>query len=472
MATSWLGKYFKTSEVILTAIMTLLNGAIALINSNKLTSEYDKLRKIRAQLTKTKKSIDNSEKIEQINKMIAKIDKITKSGFKSVKEESVNLEELVNESYEQMIVFEENVHNLFMDLAKSEHNAIVNEDTVLLKEAEEDFKTKLTNFLKTAWNEFVNFINKAIATISSLQVKIQSMFLKKEKVEKIKKFVEHNRDASASTFFTATLKKFSIESRQLDRIGDWKELDEGINKIASLTDRSLVGHIDELNNVINDLKKFRGVTMEVNSKYGLNYDMFGLGRATGLLEDCYNVFEKRKSWIDTLKRLKNNGLKQYKEDLKNIQDGKLKSQDKLNVSNIRRAVNSIVFSINYMTIDAIKIMNAFDKTYEHESYSNKSNNNSYSNTDYESEKKQKFEATKAKEPSEPEIDKSDSSKWTDNGVRIYKNGEYVNLSPDEKEWLEYIREMAKSEYTNNREKAKIRQKAINKGYTNESYLGF
>jgi len=462
--------FMKTKERILSIILYLTSFILSMVNNKKLTNEFEDLKKIKSKLNSLKRSTNDPEQIEKIDNMIDKINKILNSGFKQVKEESVDLENLVNESYEQIIVFEESVHNLFMEQALKEHNAIVTENSTLLNEAEEEFKTKLINFLKTAWNEFVNFINKAIATISSLQVKIHSMFLSKDKREKIEKFVKHNNDLSNKTYFDGMLKKANIESRQLYRIVAWERLNSGIESIKRLTESSLIDRIDELNDVIDSLKDFRGVQPIVYRDTKGNLNREG-SNATFILDACFNVFEKRKSWIDDLKRLKDNGMKQYRIDLKNIQDGKLKSQDKLNISNIRRAVNSIVFAINYMTIDAIKIMRLFDRISDEKQrqYHNSGNNNT---GNYEDNKKKEYEEIKSKKPPEPEVDKSDESKWTDNGVRKYSGNEYVNLANDEKEWLDYVRMIIKSDYTDREEMKALRKKVIKMGYTNESYLGF
>ena len=462
------GFIFKTTEKVFSAVVLLVSYFLTVITGNKLQSDYKELNKIKSKLNAIKKKTTDPEKIKKIEDLIKRINKITGSGLKKVNE-SVDLEDLVNESYEQIITFEESVHNLFIEQVKNEHVAIVNEDVDMLNEAEETFKTKLVNFLKTAWNEFVNFINKAIATITSLQVKIHSAFLSSEKKATIEKFVNSRDDENSKEYFSAVLKKSRIESRQIWRIYTYQELDNAINKIKNYTQdgNRLIDHMDEFNKTMETLKQFRGpqpIVYKNTDNYRSEYS-----NSSELVRACFKVFEKRKSWIDDLKKLKDNGLKQYKEDLKNIQDGKLKSEDSLNISKIRRAVNSIVFSINYMTIDAVKIMRLVDRLIETDRP--KKNYGSSGYGDYESAKKQEYEEVKKKQPPEPKIDKSDSSKW-DGNARKTHNGEYVNLSADEKEWLDYIRELIKSDYTDKKEKIKLRTKAHNMGYTSESYVGF
>jgi hypothetical protein len=83
-------------------------------------------------------------------------------------DESLNLDTLVNESYEYLIEYQDTIHELNMKMIKCEHTAIVNENSDMMMLAEEEYKFKVSSAAKAIWNKIVILIQNCIIEITKV----------------------------------------------------------------------------------------------------------------------------------------------------------------------------------------------------------------------------------------------------------------------------------------------------------------
>ena len=106
-------------------------------------------------------------------------------------EKSFDLESLVTESYENLIEFQENIHELDIKMIKCEHTAIVNEDSEMMMLAEEEYKSKLQATIKAIWNKIVITIQNFIIFLNKMIAKFRNRFtVSKNLKSSIEKAVE------------------------------------------------------------------------------------------------------------------------------------------------------------------------------------------------------------------------------------------------------------------------------------------
>jgi len=109
------------------------------------------------------------------------------------------LDNLVNESYEYLLEYQNTLYELDMKMIKCEHACIVNEDSNMMMLAEEEYKNKVQATLKAIWNKIVITIERFIIEIRKFINNIKTKFLlKKDIKEKLQKITKlYNTDGTS-----------------------------------------------------------------------------------------------------------------------------------------------------------------------------------------------------------------------------------------------------------------------------------
>jgi len=84
---------------------------------------------------------------------------------------------LVNDSYENLLEYQNILHDLDMKMIKCEHVCLINEDTNTLLLAEEEYMSKLKATLKTIWNKIIEKLEEFIILMRKMINKFRNTFL-------------------------------------------------------------------------------------------------------------------------------------------------------------------------------------------------------------------------------------------------------------------------------------------------------
>jgi len=87
------------------------------------------------------------------------------------------MNELINKSYENLLEAQDSIYELEMKMIKCEHVALINEDVVMLEEAENDFKSRIKEIIKKMVSKFLEFIEEVRVKWSKFMANIARRFL-------------------------------------------------------------------------------------------------------------------------------------------------------------------------------------------------------------------------------------------------------------------------------------------------------
>jgi len=90
----------------------------------------------------------------------------------------MHIDNLVNESYEYLLEFQQEMHELDMKMIKCEHHCIVNENYNLLEEAEDEYDNSFIDKIKKLWDKIVTFVQEFIIKIRKILMKLIERFKK------------------------------------------------------------------------------------------------------------------------------------------------------------------------------------------------------------------------------------------------------------------------------------------------------
>jgi len=102
---------------------------------------------------------------------------------------SLDFDTLMSESYENLIEYQNEMHELDMKMIKCEHTCIVNEDSDMMMLAEEEYKNSVISAVKAVWNKIVLAIQKFIQSLRSVILKARQKFASKEVKAQIEKTI-------------------------------------------------------------------------------------------------------------------------------------------------------------------------------------------------------------------------------------------------------------------------------------------
>jgi hypothetical protein len=314
----------------------------------------------------------------------------------------------------QMLMEEEEAwHNLEIAMIKAEHTAIVNEDTMLLEAADDDFKTKARKFFQDFGQQFLRYVDQVINKWTEVQLKIMSRTKKLDKLDKILETkmktkinnTEQKRNridnltcqidksaldlgmelASKQNEVIKIMNKFESgltqRRREMDNDGsnaynqsdDFKTNLKHISTYNSKNDADVSNLGDSLKNILspqsandadNDFRTYRtdkvkGETVTLDFKVEGN-DTNNIGR-TYARKIIKFARDDRKKAIDVLKNFRKTGTKILNIALSHTKNNDADSDEikaaKRTITGFKQTCNDYIILINRATLNALKAIN-------------------------------------------------------------------------------------------------------------------
>jgi len=245
------------------------------------------------------------------------------------------LDNLVNKSYENLLEAQNCIHELEMKMIKCEHYCLVNEDSNLLLEAENDFKEKVKSTIKNMVSKFLEFIEEVRIKWTSFMSNIAKKFLNQtiyEVMLEVIKDEEITLEIDRSELDNISGIFLDIVSLRFESLND----DEKFNKTLHLIEN---GEISKVGKV------------RITKEY---------------IEDADAFLHSIPDYIGQLNKIKAKVKELAANDIKNESNS-----NNLVTSKYIHLINKLIIRINKASITAIKICRAcYHKTTNKEGVKN------------------------------------------------------------------------------------------------------
>jgi len=271
-----------------------------------------------------------------------------------ISDNSLNLDNLVNESYEYLLETQNYIHELDMKMIKCEHHCIVNEDTDMMMLAEEEYSSKLAATVRAVWNKIVIKIQEFIISISNTINKFRTRSKIKNNVapsaSKINEILRKSKKVHGDRNY---LNGYSIELNER-ALKD----PEGFTSLLNKTITKLEGLLRD-----NDSTMLKDAYEDIRTTIGLRNGSWTSGSTmrldseivTNAYEIIYNEYYS-KQWIDVLKKAKEMAKKQA--NMSNIAKN---PESAANATWFQRLINLIILDMQKTISGCIKICYIVEK---------------------------------------------------------------------------------------------------------------
>jgi len=270
------------------------------------------------------------------------------------------LDNLMNESYEYLLEFQQEMHELDMKMIKCEHHCIVNEDSNMMMLAEEEYKNNVTAALKAIWNKIVVMVQNCIIAINKAINKFRMRFKVSNTLKQTAK--EAARMINDPSTYT-TYGKVSSKDEKEKGLGGVVKLKKEIYMSMSIL-KDPKGFTNKINSTIDELKKLKNDNFDnkkakeildnMTEYYSDKLDGANIHETRSLVNaehvvSAYTIIsEYGPQWIKSLEIARNEAktrLSDIAKDAKSTADA----------TYFQRIINSCIFAIQKIITNCFKI---------------------------------------------------------------------------------------------------------------------
>jgi len=227
----------------------------------------------------------------------------------------LNINDIVNDSYEFMLETQQYLQELDMKMIKCEHIAIVNEDSNMITLAESEYKLKISEVVRNIWNKILVLLGNVIIEFNNFIIKARTAFSQT-------KFITKQIEVQAKSY----KEKFGDDHTGYDLLIDiWKGIKKNKKYRHTIENpRTLLDLLndskkeftnfnsEEANKLLNRLKIFEDKNLndqDLNYNFKFDFDFEKDKYFTG----CYDIItEYGSKWIDVLKSMRTEANKKAK----------------------------------------------------------------------------------------------------------------------------------------------------------------
>jgi len=264
---------------------------------------------------------------------------------------SLDFDTLMSESYENLIEYQNEMHELDMKMIKCEHTCIVNEDSNMQMLAEEEYNSKLAATFRAIWNKIVIKIQEFIIFISKQINKFRIRFK-----------IKNNNIPTANMINDALKKSKKVDTK--NHLNNNIEINSKIIEDPENFATLLKNTISKLEGLLKneDSTSLKQAYDDIKDNIGLRNSKFTSGRVHKLddkiITNAYKIIHD-KSYVDGWMKLLNEAkaIAKKQSSMMNVVKN---SESTANATWFQRLINLIILDIQTAIKGCVKICYTVD----------------------------------------------------------------------------------------------------------------